>query len=163
MSNENNVKEKKSEDLVKKKRGVFSLYDQFFEEMERSFMDFFKIRPLGKNFWSFDSDLCCLEPLSDVQVTNKDVIVSVDLPYVKKEDIKISTTENTIEIEAKTEKAIKFDKWATEGYQKEFHLFHKTLRLPLKVNPEGAKANFKNGILVLNIPRKYEKYNVKIE
>ena len=163
MSEDNNVEKKESKDMIKKKKSFFSIYDQFFDEMERSFMDFFKMRPLGKDFWSFDSDLCCLEPLSDVQVTNKEVVVTVDLPHVKKEDIKISTTENTIEIEAKTEKAIKFEKWATDGYQKEFNYFHKSLRLPLKVSPEEAKAIFKNGILILTIPRKYEKFNVEIE
>ena len=160
MSNEENDEEK---NLTKKKKSIFSLYDQFFEEMERSFLDFFTTKPLGRDFWSFDSSLCCLEPLSDIKVTNKEVIVTVDLPHVKKDDIKISTTENTIEIEAKTGKTIKFDKWATEGYQKEFNQFHKMVRLPLKVEPKLAKATFKNGILVLNIPRKYEKFEVKIE
>ena len=163
MSEDNNVDKEESKDIIKKKKSIFSLYDQFFDEMERNFMDFFKLRPLGRDFWSFDSDLCCLEPLSDIQVTNNEVIVTVDLPHVKKEDIKISTTENTIEIEAKTGKAIKFDKWSTEGYQKEFRYFHKSLRLPLKVNPEGAKASLKKGMLILTIPRKYEKYNVEIE
>jgi len=152
-----------SKDIVKKRKSVFSLYDQFFDEMEKSFVDFFKMKPLGSDFWSFDSDLCCLQPLSDVRVTSKEVIVTVDLPHVSKEDITIHSTENSIEIEAKTGKTIKFDKWSSDGYQTEFNLFHKVVRLPLKVDPEKSKATFKNGMLMLTLPRKYDKHQIKIE
>ncbi len=163
MSENNNNETGNSKDIVKKRRSIFSLYDQFFDEMEKSFVDFFKMKPLGKEFWSFDADLCCLEPLSDVRITSKEVIVTVDLPHVKKDDITIHSTENSIEIEAKTEKAIKFEKWSTEGYQKEFNYFHKVVRLPLKVEPEKSKATFKNGMLMLTLPRKYEKHLIKID
>ena len=160
---ENNNESKESRDIIKRRKSIFSIYNQFFEEMEKSFVDFFKLKPLGKDFWSFDSDLCCLEPLSDVRVTSREVIVTVDLPHVKKEDISIHSTESSIEIEAKTGKIIKFEKWSTEGYQKEFNYFHKVVRLPLKVDPEKSKATFKNGMLMLTLPRKYEKFVIDIE
>ena len=105
---EDNDQQEESKDMEKKKRSMISLYDQFFDEMERSFVDFFKIKPLGKGFWSFNSEACCLEPLSDVHITSKEVVVPVDLPHVKaKDNITINTTEKSIEIEAKTVKALK--------------------------------------------------------
>jgi HSP20 family protein len=74
------------------------------------------------------------EPLVDVFEENEKVKVYVELPGVEKEDIQLNVTERTVEIRAK-------------------HFF-KRVELPTKnVDFEKAGACYKNGVLVVTIPK----------
>jgi len=71
------------------------------------------------------------EPLVDVQETDKQVIVTAELPGVDKSDINLETTENSLGIRVDTEK----------------RKYYKDIDLPVTVKPESAKAKYNNGVL----------------
>jgi len=71
------------------------------------------------------------EPLADVNTTDKEIKVIVEMPGIKKEDIKINATEGMVEI-------------TTTGSQRKYH---KTLELPSEADIDSAKSNYTNGIL----------------
>ncbi|HET6405251.1 MAG TPA: archaeal heat shock protein Hsp20 [Candidatus Thermoplasmatota archaeon] len=77
------------------------------------------------------------EPLSDVIEGDQEVSVTVELPGVEKKDVSLKVAEETI--------AVRVDK----GQRR----YHKVIRLPCKVQPNTAKATFKNSILDVTIQR----------
>jgi HSP20 family protein len=76
------------------------------------------------------------EPLVDVIEGDKVVQVVAEMPGVEKEAIKLEATEDELTISAESER----------------RKYRKVVELPCKVDPKGAKASYKNGVLevVLN-------------
>lgn len=88
------------------------------------------------------------EPLVDIQKTEKNILITVELPGVEKKDMKLNVPdENTVEI-------------IVAGANS----FYKKLSLPEPVKKESAKAKFKNGILEIGLERKeQEKRSTEIK
>lgn len=80
------------------------------------------------------------EPLVDISTTNDQVIIVLEMPGVKKEDLKIIASEDSIEVQS------------TDTKRK----YHKTIELPKEVNIESAKSKFHNGILEITFNKKEE-------
>jgi len=78
------------------------------------------------------------EPLSDVNVTNKEVKVVLEMPGIKKEDIKINAYDGAIEVIA-------------DNPQRKYH---KTIDLPQDVDIEAARSTYNNGILEVTFGKK---------
>jgi HSP20 family protein len=92
------------------------------------------------------------EPLTDIIEGDDDVAITVEIPGVEKEDIKLNVTPDNLEIRVDTEK----------------RKYHKILDLPCDVKPKTTKATYKNGILDIVLKRKEKKkqgesYHVNIE
>lgn len=77
------------------------------------------------------------EPLVDTMVDEKTVKVIAELPGVDKSDIKLNATEKSLTISVDTEK----------------RKYYKELELPVEVDPESAKASYKNGVLEVTLER----------
>lgn len=79
------------------------------------------------------------EPLVDVINRKKEVSVIAELPGVDKKDIsiKVSGENDALDILVP-------------------HKFSKKVRLPARVKPKSAKANYKNGVLEVNLEKEKE-------
>ncbi|MEM3018242.1 MAG: archaeal heat shock protein Hsp20 [Candidatus Bathyarchaeia archaeon] len=78
------------------------------------------------------------EPLVDVITEGDQVRVVAELPGVEKSDINLQHTENELIISVDTPQ----------------RKYHKTLELPDPVDPESAKAFYKNGVLEVLLKRR---------
>jgi HSP20 family protein len=147
-----------------KKRSRYR-FSKAFDEMEERFDELFEpfMEALGLDKPSWDAENQCLVPLSEVKETRDHVIVTVDLPYVSKEKIQLHATENYIEVEAKTDKGICFDRWGTVQKCLEFNCFMKKIKVPAEIKPKEAKASFKSGILEVRIPKRIERTEITID
>lgn len=105
------------------------------------------------------------EPYADVQETNKEVIVTAEMPGVNKGDINIRLRDSTLEISAEK-------KHEAEGKEKDYYLaertyrkFYRALSLPAKVLSDKAKATYKNGVLEIRLPKAEpeKKTTIKVE
>lgn len=138
--------------------------EEIFEEMQRRadrIFEVFEPSLLSKPLW--DAERCCLEPLVDVRESADAIVVTVDLPFVDtKEDIDITLLQDSLEIRAKTRRAIRFERWGTVQREIDFNEFRKTLRLPAEVKPEEANATFKRGVLKVLLPKKTRKMRIEI-
>jgi len=103
-----------------------------------------------------------LEPLGDVRELERAVQVTVDLPLVRKKDIKVKLVGDVLEIDAELNRCVTFNKWGTVQKKCEFRSFHKSIRLPTRVTTIGAKATFKKGVLVVELPKVEEAHEVEI-
>jgi HSP20 family protein len=78
------------------------------------------------------------EPLVDVNTTDKEVKVVLEIPGVKKEDIKINAYDEAVEVTANNTQ----------------RKYHKTIELPQEANTDTAKSTYHNGILEITFSKK---------
>ncbi len=104
-----------------------------------------------------------LEPLGDVREFEKMVRVTVDLPLVQKKDIKVRLAGDTLAIDAQLSRCVTFNRWGTVQKKCEFRSFHKSFGLPTRVTTTGARATFRKGVLVVELPKATEAHEVTIQ
>jgi HSP20 family protein len=95
-------------------------------------------------------------PQVDIYEDKNAIALEADLPGVKPEDVKISL-ENfklTVSGERKFEHEENQNSWhrAERGYGS----FTRSFSLPTSVNVDGVKAEFKNGVLRITLPKREE-------
>ncbi len=92
-------------------------------------------------------------PPADVIEREKEYLIKVDLPDVRKEDVKVLFDEGvlTIKGERKVEKETKGETMhRTERF---YGMFERSFALPEDVDPKGIHAESKDGVLMVSLPR----------
>lgn len=92
-------------------------------------------------------------PRADIVEREKEYLIKVDLPEVKKEDVKVFFEEGVLSIkgERKVEKEVKGEKMhRTERF---FGSFERSFVLPDDVDPKMIRAESKDGVLMVYIPK----------
>ena len=120
------------------------------------FDDFFK--DFGKGFWvkpvSFPEETE-LSMKIDVKEDDKAYTVKADIPGVKKEDIQIEIDDDVVSLraEAKQEKEEKKGEKVVYS-ERSYGMVSRSFTLPAAVDEKGAKAEYKDGVLSLTLPKK---------
>lgn len=92
-------------------------------------------------------------PATDVHETEKEYVIKADLPEVAKEDVKVHLQEGVLTIEGerrreKEEKGKKFHKM-----EREYGRFVRRFVLPTEVEAAMVRAEFKDGVLNVHLPK----------
>jgi len=92
-------------------------------------------------------------PTSDISETDKEYLIRVGLPGVKKEDIKVSVSDGSITVEGerkqqKEEKGEKFHR--VESF---YGSFARRFSLPDNIREESVTSDYKDGVLSVRIPK----------
>ena len=102
-------------------------------------------------------------PAIDLYEDKDNVFVKAELPGLKKEDIDVSLHDGALSItgERKTEEKVE----GTETYRTERFVgrFHRTVTLPSEVKAAEVKAEYKDGILTITLPKAEEAKPKQIE
>jgi HSP20 family protein len=99
-------------------------------------------------------------PAINLEETDDSYVVQAELPGLKKDEIKVSITEDTVTISGER-KISKEEKGKTyHRVEMSYGKFQRTLTLPGEIVPSKAKATYKDGILTIKLP-KSEKAKVK--
>ncbi len=127
-------------------RGLNSLQDQ----VNRLFEDTFN----GGR--SAQSDLATWAPAVDVFETENELVVKADLPDVQEKDIDIRIENNTLTIrgERKFEQQVHEDKYLR--IERAYGTFTRSFSLPNTVNADAIKAEYRNGVLTVRMPKREE-------
>jgi HSP20 family protein len=121
-----------------------------------------KQEDLGKSLSDYTMSL--QKPLADIIESNEAITIITDLPGVKKEDVEINITEDSLDIVAKFD-----DEVTDEGtnYIKKERSYGETRRkiaLPDKIDVKKASAKFKDSVLTVELPKiQEEKHKVDID
>jgi HSP20 family protein len=149
-------KEKKSSQTLERKQSrgdmwpaysPFGIMRRFADDMDRMFggFGFPSIRRWG---WGtegrFSPDLEILE-------RDKKLIIRADLPGLNKEDVNINISEHTLTIEGERKQEHESIEGGVYKSERSYGHFRREIPLPEGVNPDTAKANFKNGILEITL------------
>lgn len=102
--------------------------------------------------WGYFSVRDVEEPLYEVKVTREGVVITMDLPGVRKEDLNISVSEDAVLVEA----------ISRIGGSKV--RYKKLIRTPMPIDPDRVYATLMNGILHITAPPKEMGFRkVKVE
>jgi HSP20 family protein len=93
-------------------------------------------------------------PAVDIRETDHELVVTSDVPGIKFEDIDVRVENGTLTLKGER----KFEKNGDEGgwhrVERSYGTFERVFTLPDTVNPEGVKADYKNGVLTVTLPKK---------
>ncbi|MBK7958605.1 MAG: Hsp20/alpha crystallin family protein [Bacteroidetes bacterium] len=101
-------------------------------------------------------------PAVNVQETDENFHIEVRIPGFEKEQIKVKADKGILQIHASQSAENKED--SAKYHMREFYTntYERNFTLPENVNQDLIKAEYKNGILFINIPKK-EKENLSIK
>ena len=115
------------------------------EAMDRLFDDAFT-RPFSQNGVS-------ALPSMDVYETGDELVVKAVLPGLKAEDVNITVTNDTLTLRGEY-------KHENGNGEATYHIrewrggaFERSIRLPVEVQTDKARADFENGILTISLPK----------
>jgi HSP20 family protein len=137
-------------------------------EMERMFEDFFSPRwsPFRRSFWPTRKQAF---PSVDIDVYEEkdEIVAKAELPGMSKDDINVNVADHILTIKGEKKKE---EETKDEDYffsERSYGTFVRSIELPADVQTEKAKANFKNGILEIRLPKteeaKKKEIPVKVE
>jgi HSP20 family protein len=120
------------------------------------FEDFFK--DFGKGFWVKPFAMPAETELTmkiDVKEDDKAFSVKADIPGVKKEDIQVDLDEDRVSVRAEVKQEKEEKKGEKVVYsERSYGLVSRSFSLPAAVDAKGAKAEYKDGVLSLVLPKK---------
>jgi HSP20 family protein len=120
------------------------------------FGDFFG--DIGKGFWvkpyAFPAETE-LKMKIDVKEDDKTFTVRADIPGVKKEDIQINVDDDQVSLRAEVKQEKEEKKGEKVVYsERSYGMVSRSFTLPGYVDAEGAKAEYKDGVLNLTLQKK---------
>jgi HSP20 family protein len=104
-------------------------------------------------------------PKVDVVDRENEIVVKAEVPGVEKKDLDISVSDNSVTIKGSTRREEKEEKGDYDRREISVGSFSRTVALPAEVDGNKAKANFKDGVLELTIPKaeKAKRHSVKLD
>ncbi len=100
--------------------------------------------------------LAAWTPLCDIYETDKELVLKVELPDVKKEDVDVTLENNVLTLRGER----KFeDKTQRENYhrvERQYGEFMRSFTIPTFVDATKINAEFKDGVLTVTLPKHEE-------
>jgi HSP20 family protein len=106
-----------------------------------------------------------LRPTMDVVEDGEQVTVITDLPGVKRDDIKIDITEDTLEITAQFNQESEVEGKSFVRKERKYGKANRVISIPAKININETSAKFENGVLNIILPKleKKQTFEVKVD
>ena len=145
-------KDKAKTDLEKTTvRKPLRLFDDFQSDLERLWRQSLVGRtwPFDRMTLSGDTDWM---PRLDAYQSNGDFCVEVDLPGMKKKDVKVSVEDGGLVIEGERKDEHEVEEEDFYRFERSYGSFHRRLPLPAEADMDNVKARFKNGVLQVKMP-----------
>lgn len=118
----------------------FELMRRFTDEMDRIFAGFGRSE---ERMWA---------PAIEVRQKDNNLVVTAELPGIKKEDVKLEVTDDGLIIEGERKRE---EERREEGYyhsERSYGRFRRLIPLPQDANIDKANASFNDGVLEVTIP-----------
>lgn len=129
-------------------RHVLNLRD----EMDRAMSDLYgRVSPSGEYY---EGDWF---PPMDVRETNGDVVASLELPGMEKDQIKVSVHNDVLTVTGEKKQESSEDGENLHRVERAYGYFKRTVSLPTEVDAGKVKATYKDGILKITLPKHEEK------
>ena len=135
------------------------MFDRFRTDMENLFLTPYR----GSLMWDE-----LRTPSTDIADRGDRYEIIAEIPGIPKEDINIEVTPNSIEISAEHEEDTEEENKDWLRRERSSTSFYRSFRLPEQVKSEKADAEFKDGVLTVNLPKvepttKHEAKTVKVK
>lgn len=132
----------------------WTMMQRFSEEVDRIFENFGMGRgslssrfgrgqDAGRSMWS---------PQVEVYERDNKLVVCADLPGMKKEDIQIELTDNTLTIQGERRHESEDTQQGYRRSERSYGSFSRSIPLPEGIDAEKAQASFEEGVLKISMP-----------
>jgi len=105
---------------------------------------------------SDEASITTWAPAVDIYETEHELVVKADLPDVRPEDLDIRVENNILTIRGDRKFEKKVDEKNYLRVERTYGSFSRSFSLVNTVNSEAIKADYKNGVLTLTIPKREE-------
>lgn len=102
-------------------------------------------------------------PSLEIAENEKQYTVSIDLPGLKKDQIKIEMHDKTLTFSGERKREEHFQDKQMRRMEKSYGFFKRSFALPENVEVDKIEAKYENGVLELNIPKSQPSPTKKIE
>ena len=92
-------------------------------------------------------------PIVDIEEDNDSIIVKAEIPGMKKEDIKVSVQSNLLTITGERKHESETKNKTFHRVERSYGRFSRMITLPTDVDSDRVKANYKDGILSITLPK----------
>lgn len=131
-------------------RDPFSLLRQMTSEFEEFFPESFSRWPFFRAMPSFEK--AAWFPQIDVFERDNRLVTKIDLPGLKKEDVKVEITDGNLVISGERKSEAEEQKEEFYRCEREFGSFYRAVPLPEGARAEDVTATFVDGVLEVSVP-----------
>jgi HSP20 family protein len=104
----------------------------------------------------FESPVTAWAPALDVQEDKNSFNIRVELPGLKREDIEVTLQDGVLAITGERKEEKVQDDTTVHRQERYYGKFSRTLTLPTAVSGDQVKAQYKDGILTVTLPKAEE-------
>lgn len=115
-------------------------------ELSRDMLELFEHNPLQY--------LDLRPPRVDVYQTEEEVIITAEIPGVDKKDLDVYVDESTVKLAGQFRQSNEFRDEHVYRSERRYGSFSRSIPLPTEVKSDKAKAEYKDGVLSITIPKK---------
>jgi HSP20 family protein len=139
--------------------GPFSTMRRISDEMDRLFESFgfgrsFFPSEFGQSarFGDLEGSPALWAPHVDVVERDGKLLISADLPGVKKEDVKVEINQDSVTLQGQRHQEKSSSDRGYYQSERSYGSFYRTIPLPEGVNTEKASATYRDGVLQIEVP-----------
>ena len=136
----------------------FQTVSELQEKINQAFEESF-----GRNQNGSGTAVCTWKPSVDIYRRQDCIVICTDLPGVKKEGVAVEIRDNLITISGKKvlDPAVPDDQYFRK--ERPFGKFNRAFTLETPIDVQQVRAVFKDGVLIIKIPRPVKEQTKKIE
>ncbi len=127
------------------RRLILDEMDRVRHEADRVFKNFLEIPRMAK--------MKLQKPKANIQDKGKELVVKMNLPGMKKQDIEVNVLSNSLEVKAQHKNKLTIEKKGLFKQESSYKGFYNSFPLPAKVMPDKSKVLYKKGVLEIHAPK----------
>jgi HSP20 family protein len=125
------------------------------DRLNRMFDSAFHGEPLAQGAW--------VPPVDIYETAAKDVVVKVELPEMRREDIKVTFENNTLVIEGERKLGDQVDREQFHRVERGYGAFRRSFSMADSIDGTRVQAAYQDGVLTVTLPRREETRPRQIE
>lgn len=139
-------------DIAKNRENIENIFAEFFNDFNRPSSSLLS-----------ETVRASLLPRLNISETDNKYFIEAELPGVKQSDLELKLDNNILVIKGKTEESKESKERNYFMRERYYGSFQRSLTLPNNINENDIIANFKDGILNIEITKKLENSTKSIE
>ncbi len=114
-------------------------------DMDKVFKSFFSGFPEEREgYWA---------PIIDIEEDKDKIIVKVEIPGMRKEDIQVAVHGNILTVSGERKQESELKDRTYHRIERAYGKFSRTITLPSEVDADEIKASYKDGLLKIDLPK----------
>lgn len=126
------------------------------EQLNKVFYDWtedFGFPTTMRGEWPFRQKARTWFPSIELRDRDEELLLKAEIPGMKPEEVTVEVNENTVIISGETQEEKRKEKENLYHSEFQYGSFYRRIMLPTSVKSDSAKAEYKNGMLELHLPK----------